>query len=253
MERTVLLIERDIGWLATLKLALECEGFSVITARDGKEGIRKAYQSRPQAILLDVATDKMDGWSTCRRLRQMCDTPILMLSVKAQGEEIVRGLARGADVHVTKTCGSGELSARIRALVRRCARDQNDLQRGYDDGHLTIDLWHETVLRHGEVVDLTPTESRLLMYLVSQQGRIVPHRELLTQVWGPEYVKEKRYLAVYIRYLRKKLEDNPAQPRYICTRWHMGYYFSAQHALRRRGRSNDVRLPQYSQLAAPAS
>ena len=253
MERTILLIERNIRWLDMLKLALECEGFAVVTARDGKEGIRRAYQNRPQAILLDVATDKMDGWSTCQRLRQICDTPILMLSVTAQGEEVVRGLTQGADGCVTKMCSSSELSARIRALLRRCARDQNDVQRGYDDGRLTIDLWNETVLRRGEVVDLTPTESRLLMYLVSQQGRIVPHQELLTQVWGPEYVKEKRYLAVYIRYLRKKLEDNPAQPRYICTRWHMGYYFSAQDALRRRGRSNDVRLPQYSQLAAPAS
>jgi two-component system KDP operon response regulator KdpE len=252
MERTVLLIEQDIGWLATLKLALECEGFTVVTARDGKEGIRKAYQNRPQAILLDVASDTMDGLSACQRLRQICDTPILMLSATTHGEEIVRGLALGADGYLAKTCSSGELSARIRALLRRCARDRNEMLGGYDDGHLVVDLWNELVVLRGEIVDLTPTETRLLMYLVSQQGRIVSHRELLTTVWGPEYIKEKRYLAVYIRYLRKKLEDNPAQPRYICTRWQMGYYFSAQDAIRRRGGSDGARMPRYSQSAVPA-
>ena len=253
MQGILLLIEQDARWRATLMRALECEGFSVIAARNGKEGIRKAFESRPQAIILDGASDQVDGWSTCQRLRQACDTPILMLSAAAHGEEIVCGLARGADMHVAKTCSSGELSARIRALVRRCDRDQNKMQSVYDDGRLAIDLWSETVVLRGHVVDLTPTESRLLMYLVSQQGRIVPHRELLAQVWRPAYAGEKGHLSVYIRYLRQKIEDDPAKPRYICTRWNVGYYFSARSAFQRCAWPKGARPPRYGQAAAPGS
>jgi two-component system KDP operon response regulator KdpE len=228
VDKTVLLIDKDVGWLTILKRALEREGFSVITATGSKEGIRKAYRNRPQIIVLDVIVEKVDGWATCQRLRQICDTPILILSATAREEDIVRGLSLGADDCRTKTCSPGELSARIHALLRRRGQDRRNTENVYDDGTLYVDLWSRKVASRGKAVDLTPTELRLLMYLVSQRGRIVPHRELLVHVWGHKYAREKRYLAVYIRYLRQKLEEDPARPRYICTRWHVGYYFAGE-------------------------
>jgi DNA-binding response OmpR family regulator len=231
MDAKVLLIDDDPGLLTLLKLGLERDGFRVYTADSGKDGIRKAYESHPDVIVLDVMMDEMDGWSACQRLRQVCDTPILMLTALASGDDVVKGLSLGADDYVTKPCDFGELRARIRALLRRSSdREVRVDPRVYDDGVLHVDLWNGTVRREGELVDLTPTESRLLMYLASQRGRIVSRRELLVNVWGPEYAKELSYLSVYIRYLRRKIEQDPANPRYICTRWKVGYYFAHRDA-----------------------
>jgi two-component system KDP operon response regulator KdpE len=234
MEKRVLLIDQDTGWQSLLKRVLEQEGFSVITAVDGQEGIRKVYQCHPQAIILDVMADEMDGWATCQRLRQVCDTPILIHTAMARTEDVVRGLSLGADAYLPKTTRFGELSARIRALLRRGPQDRSNRDNVYEDGTLYVDLEKEIVALRGETVDLTPTESRLLMYLVSQRGRIVPYRELLVRVWGPECAEEKGYLTVYIRYLRQKLQENPARPRYICTRSHVGYYFAGKSLIQSR-------------------
>ena len=250
MDETILLIDKDKRLLTILKLALEREGFSVITARDGSEGIRKAYQNHPQAIILDIEMEQTDGWTTIQRLRQVCDRPLLILSAQARKEDIVKGLSLGADGYLTKPCNYGELSARIRALIRRSGASsgaQSGARSGdrfscYDDGNLCVDLWSGTVVRRGKPVYLTPIESSLLMYLVSQRGRVVPHKELLAQVWGPEYVRETNYLGVYVRYLRQKLEDDPAKPRYVCTRWHVGYYFSGDQTAPRLGRSSAARV-----------
>ena len=231
MDAKVLLIDDDPGLLTLLKLGLERDGFVVYTASSGREGIRAAYERHPDVIVLDVMMDGMDGWTTCQRLRQVCDTPIVMLTALASGNDVVKGLSLGADDYVTKPCDFGELRARIRALLRRSGdREVRVNPRVYDDGVLHVDLWSGTVKREGELVDLTPTESRLLMYLASQRGRIVSRRELLVNVWGPEYAKELGYLSVYIRYLRRKIEQDPANPRYICTRWKVGYYFAHQDA-----------------------
>lgn len=232
MDATVLLIDDDPGLLTLLRLGLERDGFAVHTAANGKDGIRKAYEHRPDVIVLDIMMDGMDGWTTCLRLRQVCDTPIVMLTALASGNDIVKGLSLGADDYLTKPCDLAELRARIRALLRRSGRDADvsETRRVYDDGVLHVNLWSGTVKLRGQVVDLTPTELRLLMYLASQRGRIVSRRELLVNVWGPEYAKEVSYLSVYIRYLRRKIEQDPANPRYICTRWKVGYYFAHQDA-----------------------
>jgi DNA-binding response OmpR family regulator len=234
MSQTVLFVDDDAGLRTLMKLGLEREGFGVITATDGQDGIRKAYQHRPDAIILDVMMDKMDGWTTCQRLRQVTDTPIIMLTARTEEDDIVKGLSLGADDYLTKPCSFAELKARILALLRRSGTQTTDRELGvFDDGCLTVNLRHEIVLRRGQEVSLSPTESRLLMYLVSQRGRIVPHRELLVKVWGSEYARELSYLAVYIRYLRQKLEDDPSRPVYIRTRWKVGYYF---------GRAGDIPL-----------
>jgi DNA-binding response OmpR family regulator len=236
MSAKVLLVDDDSGLLTLLKLGLEREGFVVYTSANGRAGIRMAYQHHPDVIILDVRMEDMDGWTTCQRLRQVCDTPIIMLTALASGEDVVKGLSLGADDYVTKPCDFAELRARIRAVLRRTGSEEaTEARRIYDDGVLHLDLWRGLVKVEGKPVDLTPTESRLLMYLASQRGRIVPRRELLVNVWGPEYAKELGYLSVYIRYLRRKIERDPANPRYICTRWKVGYYFAhrdAQQAVR---------------------
>jgi DNA-binding response OmpR family regulator len=232
MKEKILVIDDDSGLLTLLRLGLEREGFSVIAANSGKEGLRQAYEARPDVIILDIMMPEMDGWLTCQRLRNMCDTPIIMLTAKTDRVDVLKGLSLGADDYLTKPCSFDELKARIRTVLRRTrAGSHDDWRDVYDDGSLCIDLREGTITRRGEVVSLTPTESRLLLYLVSQKGRIVPHRELLTSVWGPEYAEEVGYLSVYVRYLRRKIEDDPANPRYIRTRWGMGYYFAGDGAI----------------------
>ncbi len=169
---------------------------------------------------------EMDGWEVCQRLRYICDTPILILTAVDERDGVIRGLSIGADDYVLKPCTFEELKARIRALLRRAAGTSGLRQNVYDDGNLRIDFSEGTVSRQGEPVPLTPTESRLLLYLVSHRGRVIPHQELLNHVWGPAYADETGYLSVYIRYLRQKIEDDPANPRYIRTRWRVGYYFA---------------------------
>jgi len=233
MNEKILVIDDDSGLLTLLRLGLEREGFTVVTADSGKEGIRQAYESRPDVIILDIMMSEMDGWVTCQRLRNMCDTPIIMLTAKTGQADILKGLSLGADDYVTKPCSFDELKARIRTVLRRATKagSSNAWRAVYDDGDLCIDLKDGTVSRQGEAIHLTPTESRLLMFLVSQKGRIVPHRELLISVWGPEYAEEVGYLSVYIRYLRQKIEDDPSNPHYVRTRWRMGYYFAGNGVL----------------------
>jgi len=233
MNEKILVIDDDSGLLTLLRLGLEREGFTVITADSGKEGLREAYETRPDVIILDIMMPEMDGWLTCQRLRNICDTPIIMLTAKVAQADVLKGLSLGADDYLTKPCSFDELKARIRTVLRRAQAGSNNGWRDvYDDKNLCIDLRDGTVTRRGEAISLTPTESRLLLYLVSQKGRIVPHRELLTSVWGPEYAEEVGYLSVYVRYLRRKIEDDPSNPHYICTRWGMGYYFAGAGAIR---------------------
>lgn len=227
MKEKILVIDDDPGLLTLLRLGLEREGFTVITAESGKEGLRRAYETRPDVIILDIMMPGMDGWATCQRLRHVCDTPIIMLTAKTARTDVLRGLALGADDYLTKPCSFDELKARIRTVLRRVEKTADRGWRAvYDDGYLCVDLAGGVVTRGGEPVHLTPIESRLLMYLVSQKGRIVSHQELLVGVWGPEYAEAVGYLSVYIRYLRRKIEDDPSNPRYIRTRWGMGYYFA---------------------------
>jgi len=231
--KKILVIDDDPGLVTLLRLGLERDGFAVYEASDGKEGLRVAYDVHPDVILLDIMMPEMDGWSTCQRLRSVCDTPIIVLSAKAGQADVVRGLTLGADDYVTKPCSLNELKARIKAVLRRQQTHETRVwQAIYDDGFLYINLADGTVLREGQRVNLTPTEQRLLMTLVSQKGHVVSHHELLVGIWGPQYAEETGYLSVYVRYLRQKLEKDPAEPMYICTQWGKGYYFGGAGPLR---------------------
>jgi two-component system KDP operon response regulator KdpE len=233
MKKKILVIDDDPGLSQLLRISLEREGFQVLTAGGGQEGLRMAYEHQPDLIILDIMMPEMDGWATCRRLRSVSDTPILILSAREDQEAVVRGLSLGADDYVIKPCSFEELKARIHALLRRSQRQNAKAWKMvYDDGYLYIDLADGSVRKEGELISLTPTESRLLLYLVGQEGRVVPRRELLQQIWGPAYERAEGYLSVYIRYLRRKIEPDPSNPRYIRTHWRRGYSFEGKSNVR---------------------
>jgi DNA-binding response OmpR family regulator len=228
----VLVIDDEPGLLTLVQVGLAQEGFQVLTATSGKEGLRMAYDNRPDVILLDIMMPDMDGFDVCQRLRHVCDTPILMLTAKTDRQDVIKGLTLGADDYITKPFNLDELRARIHTILRRVGPKMGNSWRSvYDDGYLRVDLTEGTVWRDGDEIHLAPTESRLLMYLVSQKGRTVPQEELLTSVWGPQCANESGYLSVYVRYLRRKIEDDPSQPRYVRTRWGVGYYFDGDGAV----------------------
>lgn len=232
MTIKVLLIDNDINFITPLRLELEREGFHLYTAADGRTGLQQAYEVHPDIIILDIVMPDMDGWSVCQRLRNVCDTPIIMLTTQAGRRDVVRGLSLGADDYIIKPCHVAELTARIYSILRRAAPSPQAAWRSaYDDGILHVDLKSGLVTKHGVPIALTDTESRLFLYLVSHKDQVVLHRELLTQVWGPQYTQEIGYLNVYIRYLRCKIEDDPSHPQYIQKRWGLGYYFTGQGEL----------------------
>ena len=212
-------------------MGLERDGFVVHTSATGQEGIRKAYEHHPDVIILDVMMDGMDGWTTCQRLRQVCDTPILMLTALASGDDIIKGLSLGADDYLTKPCDFAELRARIRALLRRSGDAEiAETRRVYDDGVLHVDPWNGIVKLEGR--DGEPDAHRIsLVDVPGQPTRAdrVPQRAA-GQRLGPRVCQRVGYLSVYIRYLRRKIEQDPANPRYICTRWKVGYYFAQPSA-----------------------
>lgn len=221
----VLVIDDDPGLLTLLKLGLERDEFEVVTAQCGEEGLRRAYDTHPEAVILDIMMPTVDGWTVCRELRQVCDSPIIMLTAKSGTNDVVRGFSIGANDYMVKPCKLEELKARLRKLLLQ-GSEVGQPECSYDDGSLRIDMSNGRVLRQGEAIALTPTEARLLKYLVRHRGRIVPHQELMTHVWGPQFTDDVKYLSVYIRYLRQKIEVDPSEPKYIVTKHRVGYYFS---------------------------
>jgi DNA-binding response OmpR family regulator len=173
----------------------------------------------------------IDGWTVCQRLKQVCESPVIFLTAKSDTQDVVRGLSIGADDYMVKPCKLEELKIRLRKLLSQSPDlNQSNPQSAYDDGSLRIEAENGRILRHDEIIDLTPTETRLLNYLVNQRGRVVPHGELMTHVWGPQFTEDVKYLSVYIRYLRQKVEIDPAHPQYILTKHRVGYYFAEPNA-----------------------
>lgn len=231
MSEKVLIIDEDPGVLALLRFGLEQDDFTVVTVDSGQQALKTAYNTHPDLIILDVMMEEADGWSICRRLRYMSDVPIIVLSTSARERDVIDALSMGADEYLTKPRSLEELKARVRAILRRASMSrERSWEPIYEDGDLRIDLADGVIRRGGELIHLTPTESRLLMCLVSRKGEVVPHRDLLINAWGQEYAEAVDYLSVYIRYLREKVEQDPSNPRYIQTRWGIGYYFAGDGA-----------------------
>jgi len=232
MSPRILVIDDDPELLTLLRLGLDSPEFTISSAQTGKEGIQKAYQSQPDLIILDIMMPEMDGWTTLEYLREISDAPVIVLTAATEKKEVIKGLSLQVDDYLTKPCTFAKLKSRIRAVL-----DHKQGGRGstrpiiYDDGHLRVDLRDQSVTRRGKPVALTSTESRLLTSLLRQKGQFVSHRELLVDVWGPDYAEEVSYLNLYIRYLRQKIEDDPEDPRYIRALWEKGYYFGGNDVL----------------------
>jgi two-component system KDP operon response regulator KdpE len=226
MNDKILCIDDDAHLLKIVQLSLRGEGYQVFTAQDGAQGLREAFTTQPDLVLLDIMMPDMDGWEVLARLRAISDMPILMLTAKDDEADVVKGLNLGADDYVVKPFSREELTARIRAALRRARLPSGSHKTAiYGDDHLSIDFVRRKVMVGGELVNLTPTEFRLLTCLVRHAGRVVPHKVLLSEIWGPEYIDETQYLKLYVRYLREKIEKDPSNPEYILTEWGEGYYF----------------------------
>lgn len=221
-EALILLIEDEAAIRRFLKISLEAQGYGVVEARRGEEGISLAAERNPELVILDLGLPDMDGQKLIARLREWSSVPILVLSVRDDETEKVRALDAGANDYVTKPAGISELMARVRALLRQRQGAADDLAI-YDRNGLTVDLSRREVALREEPLHLTRKEYELLRLLVRYSGRVVTHQLLLRELWGAPYANETHYLRVLMSGLRQKLGDDPADPHYIVTEQGVGY------------------------------
>jgi two-component system KDP operon response regulator KdpE len=225
MERPCVLVvddEPQVVWV--LQFSLQSEGYETYAAHDGLEALEQVRRHHPAYMVLDVMMPRMDGWTTLRRLRRLSDVPVIMLSARDAEADRLRGFELGVDDYVVKPFSLRELAARVRAVLARAARPAEPSARApLVVGDMEIDFDSSRVNKRDEALSLTPTEYRLLAVLAEDPGRTVGHEELLERVWGPEYRSEVGYVKRYVWYLRQKLEDDPARPRYVQTVRGFGY------------------------------
>jgi two-component system, OmpR family, KDP operon response regulator KdpE len=219
----VLVIDDEAPILRALKINLTARKYEVSTATDGVSGLAAMARERPDVLILDLGLPDMDGTEVIRGVRGWSSTPIIVLSASGQENKKVAALDAGADDYVTKPFGMDELLARLRAAVRRASPAPDEPVITTDE--FTVDLADKRVTRAGTDVRLTPTEWQLLEVLARNANRLVTQRQLLQEVWGPAYETESNYLRVYLAQLRRKLEPEPSQPRYLLTEPGMGYRF----------------------------
>lgn len=217
----VLVVDDELPIRRFLRISLESNNFRVYEAQTGAEALAKAAQVRPEVIILDMNLPDMEGAEVLRRLREWTSTPVIILSVRDADRDKVAALDAGADDYLTKPFSTDELLARLR-VARRHAQPV-PAEPILTFGDVQIDLARRVVTRNGEPIKLTPTEYALLRLLVQHAGRVLTHRQILKEVWGPQYVDETHYLRVYFAQLRQKLETNPALPRLIVTEPGVGY------------------------------
>lgn len=229
-ERTVLIIEDDPNIVDILKFNFEKEGYQTYVAMDGAVGLELALSKNPDLILLDVMLPKMDGFEVLKKVREKSSVPIIMLTAREEEVDKVLGLELGADDYMTKPFSIRELTARVKANLRRISQDMSntskDPQNVISSGDLSINIERYEVSKRGEVVDITLREFELLKFLAQQPDKIFSRENLLENVWGYEYYGDVRTVDVTVRRLREKIEDDPSLPRYIVTKRGVGYYFN---------------------------
>jgi two-component system, OmpR family, KDP operon response regulator KdpE len=226
-EPLVLVVEDEQPIRRFLRASLTEQGYRVVEASTGEEGIKLAAGQPPDLVILDLGLPGLDGQDVLRRLREWLTAPILILSARDQEKQKVEALDAGADDYLTKPFGLGELLARMRTAVRH-ARPQTNEGTALQVGDLRIDLAARTVTLAGEPVHLTPLEYKLLVLLMRNAGKVLTHRYLLREVWGPHDVHEHHYLRVFVATLRRKIEPDSTQPRYILTEQGVGYRFASE-------------------------
>ena len=223
----ILVVDDESQLTRVLRTGLTAHGYDVRTAADGVEGLKQANDWRPDLIITDLAMPNMDGLELCRKIRSVSQVPVIVLSAKGEEKIKVEALDLGADDFITKPFGIDELLARVRAALRRSSvRSANETdQAQFQAGDFQVDLENHSVKISGKEIRLTPKEFDLLVYFTKHPGKVLTHRTLLAAVWGGNYVEQNEYLRVFVGNLRKKIERDPASPKYILTEPWIGYRF----------------------------
>ncbi len=225
-SKTILVVDDEPRIIEAVGMNLELEGYQVTGASNGYEALRKVTEELPDLAILDVMMPEMDGFETLKRIREVSTIPVIMLTVKGEEPDKVKGLELGADDYVTKPFSPRELVSRVNAALRRAQMPTPAPKTEIRvDDTLAIDFSRRRVTVRGKEIHLRPTEYRLLYHLVSNAGRVLTHETLLRRVWGHEYRDEDQYLWLYITYLRRKLEEDPKHPNYILGERGIGYRF----------------------------
>lgn len=223
---TILVVDDETRMVRFVKMNLDLEGYFTLEANNGIQALEKVRDFNPDLVLLDVEMPGMDGFETLKRLRQISDASVIMLTVRSDEDDKIKGLDLGADDYITKPFSPRELSSRVRAVLRRSeSSGRLEKQTIKIDDRLQVDLQRRDVIVEGERINLRPTEYRLLYQLIQNAGWVIPHETLLTKVWGPEYLNDNHLLRLYVTYLRKKIEPDLENPRYIFTERGLGYRF----------------------------
>ena len=223
-NRRILVVDDEERMVRFIRLNLEQDGFQVAEAFTGQQAMDKLRQTLPDLVLLDVMLPDFDGFEVLRLIRENNEVPVIMLTAKGEEDDRVHGLELGADDYVTKPFSPRELTSRVRAVLRRTESASTTGLIEVDD-RLKIDFDRRQVWVDGELVKLRPTEYRLLYHLVQNAGWVVTHDQIMAKVWGYEYRDEPHYVRLYVNYLRQKLEEDPAHPKYILTERGVGYRF----------------------------
>jgi len=226
VEASILVVDDEIQIRRLLQLTLEPNGYRLKFAGTGAEGITLAAAERPELIILDLGLPDMDGISVLKRIREWSTLPILILSVRNAENDIISCLDAGADDYLVKPFRTGELIARVRTALRHKPSVHGSEM--FTFKNLTVDLSSRTVKKHDEIIKLTATEYSLLALFVRNAGRVLTHRFILEQVWGPSFSEEAQYTRVYVGQLRKKIEDDPAKPEILVTESGIGYRLTAE-------------------------
>ncbi len=222
----ILVVDDEKRMVRFIRLNLEHDGFQVISAYTGKEAIEQVRNALPSLVLLDVMLPDIDGFQVLKTIREFSSVPVIMLTAKGEEDDRVRGLEMGADDYVTKPFSPRELVSRVRAVLRRIEATEGGPHSVIEvDDRLKLDFNRREVWVDGKLIQLRPTEYRLLYHLVQNAGWVLTHEQILTKVWGYEYRDEPHYVRLYVNYLRNKIEEDPSNPKYILTERGVGYRF----------------------------
>jgi len=227
-HRRILVVDDEPQITRVLRTSLASQGYDLRVANDGETALEIMKDWTPDLVITDLAMPHMDGLELCRRVRTKSDVPIIVLSVRGEERTKVQALDAGADDYVTKPFGINELLARVRASLRRLPVEGSVAAAAIEAGAFRIDVGAHTVTLNGKLLRLTPKEFDLLVCLAQQPGKVVNHRSLLTAVWGAEATHQPEYLRVFVNQLRKKIEPDPAHPRYLVTEPWVGYRFTPE-------------------------
>ncbi len=222
----ILVVDDEALLVKGIRFNLQNEGYEVITGSDGLEAVKLVREEKPDLLVLDVMMPNMDGMTACSKIREFSSIPIILLTAKTDDMDKLMGFDYGADDYLTKPFNILELKARIRALLRRAgAAEKKEAENTLTIGSISLDLNGRNAYRSGELADLTAKEFDVIEFLMRNPNRVYSREALLDTIWAYEYRSDIRTVDVHIRRLREKLEENPAQPQYIMTKWGVGYYF----------------------------